>query len=212
MVTVIGPTRQFYESLLPDFRCAPEPKDETLAAIQRILATMREGVGAIAERWNIETLKDDGVTSAENNSSAILLVRPAAGRALLFTADAGIPALTLAADTLDASGFDYSSIRFIQVPHHGSRRNVGPTILGRLLGPIKMEDKKLRTAYVSASKDGAPKHPAKKVTNAFRRTRRLRLRDDGRISYSSQVRSSGTRGLHVHRAVALLHGSRGIRI
>jgi beta-lactamase superfamily II metal-dependent hydrolase len=168
-VTIVGPTAQYYESLLPGFRCTPVAKDALLDAIQKALSKMKEGIAAIAESWNIETLGDDGVTSAENNSSAIALVRPEAGHALLFTADAGIPALTFAADALDASGFDYNEIKLIQVPHHGSRRNVGPTILNRLIGPKKASDISLRAAYVSAAKDAAPKHPAKKVTNAFRR-------------------------------------------
>ena len=163
---VVGPTVEYYESLLCDFRCTPEPVERTLS--QRILESLKEQARAVAETWNIETLDDDGVTSAENNSSAIVLIRPEAGRALLFTADAGIPALTSAADYVDSFGFDYDTIGFIQVPHHGSRRNVGPTILNRLLGPIKAADAKLRTAFVSAGKDAA-KHPARRVTNAFRR-------------------------------------------
>jgi beta-lactamase superfamily II metal-dependent hydrolase len=74
-----------------------------------------------------------------------------------------------AADILDASGIGANVATFIQVPHHGSRRNVGPTILNRLLGPKLSQEAVLKTAFVSASKDGAPKHPARKVTNAFRR-------------------------------------------
>src|SRR5436190_15607241 len=62
-----------------------------------------------------------------------------------------------------------TNLHFLQVPHHGSRRNIGPTILNRLVGPRLSAPADLRTAFVSASRDGLPKHPAKKVTNAFRR-------------------------------------------
>jgi beta-lactamase superfamily II metal-dependent hydrolase len=41
--------------------------------------------------------------------------------------------------------------------------------LDRLLGGKKAEGTESRTAFVSAARNGAPKHPAKKVTNAFRR-------------------------------------------
>lgn len=167
---VVGPTSTYYESLLPGFRCTPEAAPSaSLAALRRFLEGVSDVVASVAEEWHIETLGDDGETSAENNSSTILLLRPETDHHILLTADAGIPALTQAADILDIVAFDYNTIKVIQVPHHGSRRNVGPTILDRLLGKKQGTDAKLRNAYVSASKDGAPKHPAKKVCNAFRR-------------------------------------------
>ena len=56
-----------------------------------------------------------------------------------------------------------------RIPHHGSRRNVGPTILNRLLGN-KVKETPHGTAFVSAPKENPEaKHPAKKVINAFRR-------------------------------------------
>lgn len=122
----------------------------------------------VAERLDIETLTDEGETTAENESSVVLLFR-VDGKSALFTADAGQRALTLAADILDANKFDLRQLNFIQVPHHGSQRNVGPTILDRLLGPKLPQEQTLRTAFVSVSGDGAPKHPNKKVTNAFHR-------------------------------------------
>ncbi len=167
-IFVVGPTVQYYESLLPDFRCTPEPKSST-GLLEKTFRAAEEYIKKIAEQWDIETLDDEGETTAENNSSVVLLVSVAKDKYLLFTGDAGIPALTLASDILDNSKIDHSKIPFIQIPHHGSQRNVGPTILNRLVGPKLKEDKQIKTAFVSASKDGAPKHPAKKVTNAFRR-------------------------------------------
>jgi beta-lactamase superfamily II metal-dependent hydrolase len=168
-VTIVGPTTRYYESLLPDFRCTPPARKGVIPVVSRVAESIAKAVTWAKETLDIETLTDDGVTHAENNSSAIVLIVPEAGHALLLTADAGIPALTGAADYLAAIGFDFNSIKFIQVPHHGSRRNVGPTILNRLLGPKRNDEARLRAAYVSAGTESAPKHPAKKVTNAFRR-------------------------------------------
>jgi len=171
-VRIVGPTQKFYESLLPDFRCTPEAKrDSQLRSLVKLLIEKAGTVaGTVAESLGIETLRDEGdPTSAENNSSAIVLIRPSPDTGLLFTGDAGIPALTEAADYLDACGIGASFPKFMQVPHHGSRRNVGPTILNRLVGPKRSQETNMKTAFVSAAKDGAPKHPAKKVTNAFRR-------------------------------------------
>jgi beta-lactamase superfamily II metal-dependent hydrolase len=76
---------------------------------------------------------------------------------LLFTGDAGIQALTQAIDYAEARGVSLTGLDYIQVPHHGSRRNVSPSVLDRMMG---------KTAFVSAS-PGSTTHPRKKVTNAF---------------------------------------------
>src|SRR5258707_1698440 len=89
------------------------------------------------ETWDIETLAEpkDGECSAENNSSVILLFSYGE-RKFLFTSDAGVPALTEAANYAETAGVDLSTLTGIQVPHHGSKHNVGPTVLNRILGPI----------------------------------------------------------------------------
>jgi hypothetical protein len=168
---VAGPDKQYYESLLPEFRCTPEARPGLGLAdlLKGYVTEVVEAVKKVAERWDIETLTDDGETSAENNSSAIVRVELMPGKFGLFNADAGIPALTRAADYLAATGFDFSQLWFIQVPHHGSQRNVGPTILNRLVGPRLPAEAFVKRAFVSAGKDGEPKHPSKRVTNAFRR-------------------------------------------
>lgn len=161
LVYVIGPSVAYYKSLLPDFRCTPAPKGE-LGVMKR----MAEAVKKVAEDWNIETLDDVCDTSAENNSSAILAIK-ADDEWWMLTGDAGAPAINSALDNLDAN-FSLGNFKFVQIPHHGSQHNVGPTVLNRLLGPKNAATKIKRMAFVSASKD-APKHPSKKVTNAFLR-------------------------------------------
>jgi hypothetical protein len=88
---------------------------------------------------------------------------------VLLTGDAGNAGLTWAANAADTLGLPLQQFRFAQVPHHGSRRNVGPTILNRLIGPPQLETDPTRfTAFVSAPKDDA-KHPRNIVMNAFTR-------------------------------------------
>lgn len=165
-LSVIGPSKDYYENLLCSFREMPQEKQPSLMEKAGTFAS--EMVKKIAERFDYETLDDEGETSPQNNSSVILLAAMEEHN-LLFTADAGIPALTFAADYAESIYGNFPSLGFIQVPHHGSRRNVGPTILDRIIGPKQTEEAKKMTAFVSAAEDGAPKHPAKKVTNAFRR-------------------------------------------
>lgn len=154
---VLGPTRDYYQSLLPDFRRTPAAKEDKATILGGLAKTAAEAMKWIAESLSFETLKDDGETPAENNSSVILLGTFGEDR-VLFTGDAGIPALTGAADYAVSKGIDLTNLKVMQVPHHGSRRNVGPTILNRV---------KAKTAIVSAARKGEPKHPAKKVVNAL---------------------------------------------
>jgi len=164
---VLGPTEEYYESLLPGYRGTPQPK-QGIGTFAQFLREAKDTVKTIIENWGFETLNDTGETSAENNSSAILLFT-IAGESLLFTADAGIPALSQAVFQLQQENFDFSKLKFIQVPHHGSQRNIGPSLLDILIGPKLSQEKKIKTAFLSVSPGGAPKHPAKKVTNAFLR-------------------------------------------
>lgn len=164
---VVGPTQEYYETLLPGFsekEKAPEFRD----MFEEVYAKLAEVAKKIAESWGYESLDDTGETTATNNSS-VIIAACIDNKILLFTGDAGIPALTQAADILNGVGVSYTNISFMQVPHHGSKRNIGPTVLNRLIGPKLGEDKKIKTAFVSAAKESGPKHPARKVTNAFRR-------------------------------------------
>jgi beta-lactamase superfamily II metal-dependent hydrolase len=183
---VVGPTTEFYESLLPGFRGTPTPKEES-GLIGRAVRAVSEAVSKLFESMDVETLSDDVQTSAENNTSTVILAR-LDGSQLLFTGDAGIPALNAAADELASLGVGPNQLSFIQIPHHGSIHSVGPAVLDRLLGPKQRADQTRMTAFVSASREGPPRHPAKKVTNAFRRR--------GAAVHSTQ----GAKKVHFHES------------
>jgi beta-lactamase superfamily II metal-dependent hydrolase len=155
-IHVLAPTQDYYCSLLCDFRRTPASKSFGSGLFTSTVTAVREAVKWVMETMHIETLDDSGMTSAENNSSAIVLFT-IDGHKLLFTGDAGIDALTRAADYAESLGIPLTDLRFLHVPHHGSRRNVGPKILNRV---------KAKTAYISAAAK-SEKHPSKKVINAL---------------------------------------------
>lgn len=176
---VLSPSRTVYQHLLPQFDRTPEPDQ---AAIE--MAGLWIGKASVAdklfefarsalqswttERWDHERLRDGGITSASNESSVVLYGSFEKGPALL-TGDAGLRGLTWAADAADAYRLPLRQFGFVQIPHHGSRRNSGPTILNRLLGPIQPENSQTRfAAFVSAPTDDT-KHPRRIVLNAFAR-------------------------------------------
>jgi len=161
MITVLGPSLDYYKILLANFRETPKPKPEATIA-QNIFRMATEAIEWVEEKLDIETLDDTGETSSENNSSSIVLLNFEGNRVLL-TGDAGIPALTQAADYATKNNIEISPLHFWQVPHHGSKHNVGPTILDRLQG---------NTSFISVPQKGDPKHPSRKVTNALNRRRK----------------------------------------
>lgn len=164
---VLGPTETFYEQLLPQFRNTPD-SSRFLERIRKLATSLGEAVASAVENLSIETLTDGGVTSAENESSVILALDEGNNRVLL-TADAGQRGLAAAADYLEFIGKPAKGWGTVQVPHHGSHKNVGPTILNRLIGPKLNADRREYDALISVSTTDSRKHPAKQVLNAFRR-------------------------------------------
>jgi beta-lactamase superfamily II metal-dependent hydrolase len=170
-IYVLGPSLPYYQSLLPQFRSTPKV-ELTDSLAKALTATLTSDPARMLKRlqeslWE-ESLDDGGQTSPENNTSVILHLF-IDGQRMILTGDAGAPALNQAADVLEAYGFAPESLRFMQIPHHGSKENVGPQILDRLIGAIGTRGTDTWRAYASVAPEGAPLHPAKKVTNAFRR-------------------------------------------
>ncbi|MGW6909538.1 ComEC/Rec2 family competence protein [Streptomyces sp. NPDC054940] len=162
---VLGPSIEYYEELLREIMTPGTAKasDPTWEEILHKLLAAR-----VSESLTEETLSEDTETSSSNNTSAICLLE-FDGRRSLFTGDAGIPALNDAIDELEAAGFTAGDLRFVQVPHHGSQRNVSPSLLNRLLGP-KGQTQRIGTAFASVPPENPKgKHPSKKSTNAFLR-------------------------------------------
>jgi len=163
---VLSPHQNVYPLLLSQFDRTPDPDQPALEAtgwwigkqpnlvsriIEKVLAKAQTWV---TENWDNERLKDGGITSASNESSVILYGDFGVGRRVLLTGDAGVRALTYAAYYADQLNLSLQDFMFVQIPHHGSRRNVGPTILNRLLGSRQPEGSATRfSAFVSAPKD-----------------------------------------------------------
>lgn len=174
---VLSPSRDAYLHLVPQFRKTPEPDIELLKQMnmwieprKSILAKLIEkAIELVPETWDIETLREGGVTAAENETS-VVLHGDFGGSTVLLTADAGVNALAWSYNYGVSIGVDFQKLGLIQVPHHGSRNNVSPSLLNHIVGakqPRGQATEKMR-AIVSAPKDDE-NHPRKVVMNAFLR-------------------------------------------
>ena len=152
----LGPTKQYYEEQLANFGITPDAKEDS--RIKPFIKSAGEAVNWVKETPHLETLSDDYPdTSPENNSSLVLLL-VIDGEKFLFTGDAGKDALSRAIDFSESEGIPLLNVDFLDVPHHGSKRNLGPTILNQL---------QPRHAFISCPQKGDPKHPSRKVINAL---------------------------------------------
>lgn len=164
---VLSPNKEWYlYDLIPNSDKTQEIATEDSKSVWD---SMKEILFNIKEELGTETLRDNRVTSRENESSVILYAnfeRYGYGR-ILLTADAGNEALQNAYDYACECEVDIShNLQFIQIPHHGSRRNVSPQVLNQIIGKPKEKPQDSITAFVSAGKNDKD-HPRRVVTNAF---------------------------------------------
>ena len=172
---VLSPERDSYlKELVPNFERTPEAERPLPALLGASLRAAADAVSWIAESLNFETLGEDGETSAQNESSVVLYAN-FGDNGVLLTGDAGRLALTRAILYAGAHGVSLKGLNCVQIPHHGSRRNVSPSVLNHITAQI---------ALVSV----APKsttHPRRKVTNAFkRRGARVFRTNGGLLNYT----------------------------
>lgn len=134
-IAVAGPTKDFYLEQLGE----QVGIKATVKAVESFVGgVVRKIVAALRPRGDDPgegTWTDNGGTTARNNSSIVLDVNVDDYR-LLFTGDAGVPALNAAADTLQAIGRSTKYPNLFDIPHHGSRHNLDTATATRLLGPI----------------------------------------------------------------------------
>jgi beta-lactamase superfamily II metal-dependent hydrolase len=90
----------------------------------------------------------------ENLSGTIIQLTDGRGRRYLLTSDAGVDSF----DYVQGDGINLSGFGFVQLPHHGSRRNINAAWL-----------KKFNTNKFFVSAVGDSHHPRKAVINCIKR-------------------------------------------
>jgi beta-lactamase superfamily II metal-dependent hydrolase len=153
LLEVCSPTVEFYEGLVVEFTDVERIKAEDAAQERYEIQTdLEEKIAkALSGAADSSSLLDDPHTSPENESSVVTGANYE-GKVYLFASDAGTCALTNV-----MSDYKVKGLHWMQIPHHGSRRNITKTLINALAP---------ETAYVSA--EGNNKHPRRAVVNAFK--------------------------------------------
>ena len=139
-ITILSPTKEYYESLLPKFR----NRMKFYWAIESLEENQYSEDKDISDKDSLsrtlDGAKDDG--SAHNQSSIVFLLEKDDGKKYLFTGDAGRDAFKHVPQDLLAS---FKGIDWMKVPHHGSKHNLDSQII-KHVNP--------KVAYISTEKQG----------------------------------------------------------
>jgi beta-lactamase superfamily II metal-dependent hydrolase len=160
---IFSPNKDFFlEKLVASQKT---PLTENSSGLEAMFSRITKGIQAAFESWTQELLREDVETSAENEMSVVLL-GDMEQELFLLTGDAGIEGLKETINHADSLNWDIKKVSFYQIPHHGGRHNVSPSVLNRMIGKKLPEGTRLpKSAYVSVAKNSD--HPKKMVVNAF---------------------------------------------
>lgn len=177
-LTILGPDEDYYDELVE-----AQVSGLSLAESARkaIAAAGRSVWDRVAGVLGDEVPFPEKEVTPRNNSSMITLLSLDDNR-ILLTADAGVPALGRAWDFAEKHGLA-GDLSFVQIPHHGSRRNASSAFLERILGPPG-QAADTRTAFVSVAPGCEHEHPSGRVINAYQRRgcRVIATAGDGKCS------------------------------
>ena len=161
--TVLAPSRERYINSIHEFSKTPTSYATEASGLGGMWNAVKAAAQKLFENWDIETLAENTQTSA-SNESCVVQYAVLNGKGVLLTADVGPIGLAEAGKYGALLGLNRP--KFVQVPHHGSRHNVTPSVLDMWLGPKVKQGTEVGTAYcsVGANKDD---YPRAQVTNAF---------------------------------------------
>ena len=168
-LVVCSPSAEFYKDLVRG------ELTRQLGGKNKFMQTLVEAakrtkiIKWVRAEWGKDDLEDYPVTSVRNESSTVLFGNLMNGEyKFLLTADAGVEALSRSYGYLkDIHGYISGSMKFVQMPHHGSRRNVNTKVLDHILGNKILRGSSERGySFASVAKESED-YPRKAVINAF---------------------------------------------
>lgn len=177
---VMSPTKDFYLDLLVESDKTPLVAVENASFVKGVFKKIGNYIKNLFESWNEEKLREGVETTSENEMSIVILGNMEE-ESFLLTGDVGIRGLDLAITYSEDIEFPIiDNVMFLQIPHHGGRRNISPSILNRMVGEIVDEETTTgKTAFVSAGKNSD--HPLQMVVNAFVRRGVKVYKNNGKI-------------------------------
>lgn len=156
-ITILGPTSEFYKTCIANCEKTPQQANNVVNLPQS--QSLKKSIDF--EPYIEGEIKwyDDENTSAINESSLIILFEYD-GVKVLLTGDAGKQGLTNAIKYAKKRSVKLNDCDIIKMPHHGSRKNVNPSIMKEFAGSEKL--------YYSCASDDLGHHPSKRLINLMK--------------------------------------------
>ncbi len=169
ILTVLGPSETLYKRGLLGSEKTPESYIE--AGIEEYTPTDYSEEDYV--KGKIIEWYDDEQTS-EVNQTSLVIALTLGNLKVLFTGDAGKEAINSALDYYVKNGGKTSDFTIVQLPHHGSRKNIDPSILGRF---------GTREYIISCPPNGESEgHPSRRLINKI-----LELKPQAKIYVTKKV-------------------------
>lgn len=177
----LGPSVTFYEELLPKIFTLDQLLDNDPSTIAASAALTREpkvpldagfAIPGIEADWETDHLGPGNNSSASNKASVITSIQ-IGNSYVLLSGDSDAQSFDRATDEITATGITPSTLRIVQIPHHGSWRNMNKNIADLLCGQPPGETKaveQLQSAQfraVAMTGTNDDDHPSERVLNAF---------------------------------------------
>lgn len=169
VITILGPSKSLYKrGLLSSDKTPKSYIEDGLGDYVATNYTEEDYVKGKEIEWY-----DDENTSAVNQTSLVLALH-IGNYKMLLTGDAGKEALGAALDYYDDNIGNSKDFKVVQLPHHGSRKNIDPTILGRFGTPEYI---------ISCPPEGESEgHPSRRLMNKI-----LELKPQAKIYVTKKV-------------------------
>jgi beta-lactamase superfamily II metal-dependent hydrolase len=146
IIKILGPSTSYYTQKVTEFPGMPN----------HIPWSENYNKEIINYSGTMNHFLDEPSTSAKNSSSAIILVNYE-GLKILFTGDAGVESLKQAMDYCTTKNIDLSNLSYLQIPHHGSIKNLSEDICNKIKA----------AAYIVSAPTNSEDHPSKLLLNYF---------------------------------------------
>lgn len=157
VISVIGPTIEYYTSLVPDFRNDLLRKKNGDDSAEPDTIDIEEADETLNKR--IDEAYDD--SSPHNRSSVIFLFTPQKGKKYLFTGDACRDSFNNLTDK--ALYNSLNNLDWLKIPHHGSIHNLDSTLITHFSPKTAYVSTKEYNNYLSRSIINALKKKGVKV-------------------------------------------------
>lgn len=141
-IDIIGPSIEYYESLVPSFRNGMIPNYNYDVDNDEADAEINE------TKIYSQTLEDAGDDESPHNQSSIMFVfKPSDGKIFLFTGDAGCAAFDHIYYHEDVEKI--KNVYWLKVPHHGSKKNLNNKWLNHIHPQVAYISTEKYTHYLS---------------------------------------------------------------